>query len=126
MAETREERAQKELEPRTQHDKATDERTGVWDIIANWVFTGFIATTILGTIAAGSVIRAILRIMGKVNRKQREKNEMVNEDILVYVNPAGKRYHREGCQFLGENQKPMKLENARERYEPCRICDPPK
>lgn len=45
---------------------------------------------------------------------------------MVFVTPSGKKYHRETCKFLSKNAKPMSLEEARKKYEPCSTCDPPK
>lgn len=45
---------------------------------------------------------------------------------IVFVTPSGKKYHRENCKFLSKNAKPMSLEEARKKYEPCSTCDPPK
>jgi endonuclease YncB( thermonuclease family) len=46
--------------------------------------------------------------------------------MQVYVTPSGKKYHREGCKFLGKNARALLLEAARKRYEPCSACNPPK
>ena len=40
----------------------------------------------------------------------------------VYVTPTGKKYHRKRCRF---GTIPISLAEARERYGPCALCDPP-
>lgn len=47
----------------------------------------------------------------------------VNE---VFVTTSGKKYHRNGCKFLSKSKIPISLEDAKKKYEPCSICNPPK
>lgn len=44
----------------------------------------------------------------------------------VFVTNTGKKYHREGCKFLSKSKLPINLEDARKKYEPCSVCNPPK
>lgn len=46
-------------------------------------------------------------------------------DLTVYVTKEGKEYHRQDCAALKEGKTPMKLSEAHENYEPCKICTPP-
>lgn len=46
--------------------------------------------------------------------------------ILVYVTRSGSKYHAEGCQYLRSSCIPMELDEAKERYEPCSKCHPPR
>lgn len=44
----------------------------------------------------------------------------------VYVTKSGSKYHWETCRFLSKSKRPMSLRDATQRYEPCRVCNPPK
>lgn len=46
--------------------------------------------------------------------------------IIVYVTRTGEKYHMDGCQYLRSSQIPITLEEARQSYEPCSKCDPPR
>lgn len=44
----------------------------------------------------------------------------------VFVTPSGKKYHRADCKFLSKSAKAMALDDARKKYDPCGVCNPPK
>ena len=44
----------------------------------------------------------------------------------VYITNTGKKYHREDCRFLEYSKKSIPLAEAREKYDPCKVCKPPK
>ena len=45
------------------------------------------------------------------------------EGITVYITDTGKKYHREGCQYLSESCKPISLSAAEKmNYKPCSRC----
>ena len=46
--------------------------------------------------------------------------------IIVYVTKSGTKYHREGCRYLDKSAIPITLEEAKKKYEPCKVCNPPK
>ena len=46
---------------------------------------------------------------------------MPKNELVVYVTGTGKKYHLEECRW---GTIPMPLEEAKLRYEPCRICKP--
>jgi micrococcal nuclease len=48
------------------------------------------------------------------------------KDITVYVTRTGRKYHREDCRYLAKSKIPISLKEAKERYEPCSVCLPPK
>jgi|GEM_PF-3675082 len=48
----------------------------------------------------------------------------VNE-VIVYVTKTGKKYHREDCGSLSHSSIPMPLDEARQKYEACKVCHPP-
>jgi len=45
--------------------------------------------------------------------------------VTVYVTRTGAKYHRSGCRYLSKSQIPMPLEQAKQRYGPCSVCNPP-
>ncbi|MDD5135170.1 MAG: thermonuclease family protein [Phycisphaerae bacterium] len=53
-------------------------------------------------------------------------NTSVEEDVIVYITTAGKKYHRSSCSFLRKSSIPIKLSEAKARgYTPCSRCNPP-
>jgi septal ring factor EnvC (AmiA/AmiB activator) len=50
----------------------------------------------------------------------------VPKPITVYVTNTGKKYHRDGCQYLSRSRIPIKLSEAKDQgYTPCSKCSPP-
>jgi hypothetical protein len=44
-------------------------------------------------------------------------------DSIVYITRNGKKYHKEGCQYLSKSKLTISLREALEnRYEPCKRC----
>lgn len=60
----------------------------------------------------------------EISAKANEKT--TNDNSIVYVSSkSGKKYHKQGCKFLSDDSKQLKLEEAKKRgYEPCKICFP--
>ncbi len=56
--------------------------------------------------------------------KSSAKN-VVEADEVVYVTGKGAKYHTENCRLVVA-QTPIKLEEAKQSYEPCRVCKPPR
>lgn len=50
--------------------------------------------------------------------------EANSTDVTVYVTRTGKKYHQAGCSYL-RSSTPMKLREAKQRYEGCSKCKPP-
>ena len=49
-----------------------------------------------------------------------------DSDPTVYVTKTGKKYHRDGCQYLKKSKIPMSLSEAKNAgLEPCSKCHPP-
>ncbi len=57
---------------------------------------------------------------------EKKTNSPLDKNSTVYVSiKAGKKYHRDGCRFLGEEIRSLTLEEAEKNgYEPCKICFP--
>lgn len=47
------------------------------------------------------------------------------DDIIVFITRTGAKYHLAGCHHLKHSRIPIPLSEARNRYEPCRVCKPP-
>ena len=54
------------------------------------------------------------------NNKQEEPVE-----VTVYVTRTGAKYHRAGCKYLSKSMIPISLKEARTKYGPCGVCNPP-
>lgn len=48
------------------------------------------------------------------------------DDVTVYITRTGAKYHRAGCRYLSKSQIPISLKDAKARYSPCSVCNPPK
>lgn len=48
-----------------------------------------------------------------------------NDDVTVYITRTGAKYHRAGCRYLSKSQIPISLKDAKARYSPCSVCNPP-
>lgn len=48
------------------------------------------------------------------------------KEVTVYVTRTGDHYHRSGCSSLRKSKYPMDLSEARNSYEPCHRCRPPR
>ena len=49
-----------------------------------------------------------------------------SKDMSVYVTRTGKKYHSGGCSSLRRSKIPISLAEAKQRYGPCRRCNPPR
>ena len=58
-----------------------------------------------------------------IDRAIDETDVSVDGEVTVYMTKSGMKYYRESCRW--ENVV-MKLAKARESYEPCGVCNPPK
>lgn len=54
------------------------------------------------------------------------QKEPVKKSFIVYVTRTGSKYHRAGCRYLRKSSIPMSLEDAKRRYSPCSVCNPPR
>lgn len=44
----------------------------------------------------------------------------------VFVTRTGESYHVAGCPALAKSQIPIALDDAKKRYRPCSVCNPPR
>ena len=47
-------------------------------------------------------------------------------NLAVYITNTGAKYHRDGCRYLNKSKISIELEDARQSYEACSVCDPPR
>src|SRR5665647_2415472 len=47
-------------------------------------------------------------------------------DMIVFVTRTGECYHVDGCRYLSSSRIPIALKDARGKYRPCSVCDPPR
>lgn len=60
---------------------------------------------------------------------RRGKTDTANPNAkahAIFVTATGAKYHREGCRFLNKSKIPISLEDAKKKYAPCSVCNPPK
>ena len=70
--------------------------------------------------------------VGKRRAKQREvtrkpkKTATNSRGETVYVTRTGKKYHRGSCRYLKKSKIKITLSEAKKRYQPCKVCKPPR
>lgn len=58
-------------------------------------------------------------------KRDADSSKSNTSDSTVYVTKFGKKYHKLGCRFLGENPIAINIEEAKQKgYQPCKICFP--
>ncbi len=57
---------------------------------------------------------------------RQEINKDMKGDSLVHISAkSGKKYHKQNCKFLSDDNRSITLEEAlKNKYEPCKICFP--
>jgi endonuclease YncB( thermonuclease family) len=48
------------------------------------------------------------------------------QDATVYVTRTGEKYHTGSCRHLSKSRIPVSIAEARQRYSPCSVCNPPR
>jgi micrococcal nuclease len=48
------------------------------------------------------------------------------KEITVYITRTGQKYHRAGCRYLAKSKIAISLADAKGKYEPCQVCNPPR
>ena len=48
------------------------------------------------------------------------------QEQTVYITRTGAKYHRAGCRYLRQSCIPINLSDAKQSYDPCSVCDPPR
>jgi len=57
--------------------------------------------------------------------KSDSKTKPTETDVTVYITPTGAKYHRGTCRYLSKIKIPISLKEAKVRYSPCSVCNPP-
>ncbi|MBS4961368.1 MAG: MBL fold metallo-hydrolase [Clostridiales bacterium] len=52
-------------------------------------------------------------------------NDPTSSNETVYITKTGKSYHRKTCSSLNDSKQPITLTDAKEKYQPCKKCNPP-
>jgi hypothetical protein len=60
-----------------------------------------------------------------IQSENKTKKNIPGKGVTVYVTKSGKKYHRAGCRSLSKSKIPISLEDAKGRYTPCSVCNPP-
>lgn len=63
---------------------------------------------------------------GKETKAEPAQEKKGQTDGGVYLTTTGSKYHCEGCRFLSKSKIPITLEEAKKKYGPCSVCNPPK
>ncbi len=52
-------------------------------------------------------------------------NQTDRAEATVYVTRTGSKYHRAGCRYLSKSMISITLSEAKAKYSPCSVCNPP-
>jgi competence protein ComEC len=55
-----------------------------------------------------------------------DEEEESDNSQTVYVTNTGTKYHAAGCRHLSKSKIPISLSQAKQKYEPCSVCNPPR
>lgn len=74
---------------------------------------------LVATVATGLYVRSL--------QPPRLQARPYSSPFHVYVTRTGQKYHRAGCQYLYASSREILLSTAqRQKYAPCKVCDPPR
>jgi len=76
-------------------------------------------------IVAATILATVLFATSAVGLANPQIRFPKNKEAIVYVTRTGKKYHRSSCRHLAKSSIPMKLSEARQYYDPCKVCGPP-
>ena len=61
----------------------------------------------------------------KSDSKSTPSQVVTNKEQTVFVTRTGKKYHRDGCQYLRQSKRKIGLSAAIDKgYTPCKVCRP--
>jgi endonuclease YncB( thermonuclease family) len=55
-----------------------------------------------------------------------ERWAILDAGVTVYATRTGTKYHQAWCRYLSKSMIPAPLTEARKRYGPCSVCNPPR
>ena len=89
-------------------------------VIALFFLGAFLAVYIKTEQKLDTIREAVPVVIHDVTSKNEEE-----EKRTVYATPSGKKYHLDGCKFLGEKGMAISIHDAKNaNYEPCAYCQP--
>ena len=92
--------------------------------------SGFMMKSAIVGVVAGVIAGFLVWQMNEIvelNKFVRSHAETeAQSEPTVYITNTGKKYHQEDCRFLEYSKKSIPLAEAREKYDPCKVCKPPK
>lgn len=114
--------------------EAKKARKGLWadsDAIAPWDFRD--AKQAAATLASPPPLPANPIPLAKTAPSQpppsavkKYLDDLSKRNSLVYVTPSGTKYHLDNCRFLTDSRKAIPLQDAKKKYAPCSVCNPPR
>lgn len=106
-------------------DQARLHHKGVWSLPAMAAATAPTIAPPAGTTAmAPAVPSQAAAKQAVVSKEAVRASSAAGDEMIVYVSPSGKKYHRAECKSLRGTKTPMTLEEARKSREPCKQCKP--
>ena len=61
----------------------------------------------------------------KSDSKSTNSQVVTNKEQTVFVTRTGKKYHRDGCQYLRQSKRKIELSSAINKgFTPCKVCRP--
>lgn len=74
------------------------------------------------------IVVLLLTVSGcgsKSDSKSTTSQVVTNKEQTVFVTRTGKKYHRDGCQYLRQSKRKIELSSATKKgYTPCKVCRP--
>ena len=74
----------------------------------------------------GGTVSVLVQSTESETSASQSSKDAPSKDMSVYVTRTGKKYHREGCSSLRRSKIPISLTEAKQKYGPCRRCNPPR
>jgi hypothetical protein len=66
-------------------------------------------------------------VKDKSKKTDTKVEKKADAPTTVYVLEKGNAYHKKNCRLVKSGKKGITLEEAKkQKYEPCKICNPPK
>ena len=73
-----------------------------------------------------TVLLLTVRACGTKSDSKSTTNQVsTSKEQTVFVTRTGKKYHRDGCQYLRQSKRKIELSKAINKgYAPCKVCRP--
>lgn len=90
------------------------------------IFSGFAAGSFLQTSQPSHPNSPAHDSAEPSKQKFKDAVETDEHEIVVYATRTGSKYHRGSCQYLRKSRIPMSLADAKQSYDACSVCNPPR